>query len=112
MFLKIATLALLVEALVETIKWAKEGDFNRWRVIALVAGTVITPLTGLDLFAALGIPLAVPWIGPLGEQIGAALGWLLTGVLICRGSGVVNSLLDAIGKLKEIVGNIPGLPQG
>lgn len=103
MFLQIAILAVLIESIVEVIKWAFEGDFNKWRVIALVAGVLITPLTGLDLFAAVGIPLVVPWVGPVGIAIGAGLGWFLTGVLVCRGSGVVNNLLDVIARMKDVI---------
>jgi hypothetical protein len=101
MLIKIMTLALLIEALVEVIKWTFQGDMNKWRVIALVSGILITPLAGLDLFAAAGIPLVVPWIGDLGITIGAGIGWILTGALICRGSGVVNNLIAAISKIKD-----------
>ena len=107
MLLKIATLALLVESLVEVIKWASEGELSRWRIIALVAGMLITPLTGLDLFAAVGIPLVVPWIGVIGVVIGAGIGWVLTGMLICRGSGVVNTLITALSRLKQASQTVP-----
>ena len=107
MLLKIATLALLVESLVEVIKWASEGELSRWRIIALVAGMLITPPTGLDLFAAVGIPLVVPWIGVIGEVIGVGIAWVLTGMLICRGSGVVNTLIAALSRLKQASQTVP-----
>lgn len=112
MILKVVYLAVLIESIVEVAKWAAEKEFNVWRISALVLGVVITPLTGIDLFAAVGLPLVVPWVGPIGETIGTGVGWLLTGVLICRGSGMVNVLLDTLGKFKEVIGKIPGLPGG
>ena len=101
MILKVVYLAVLIESIVEVAKWAAEKEFNVCRISALVLGVVITPLT-----------LVVPWVGPIGETIGTGVGWLLTGVLICRGSGMVNVLLDTLGKFKEVIGKIPGLPGG
>jgi hypothetical protein len=112
MILKILYLAVLTESIVEVAKWAIEGQINRWRVIALILGVVLAPMAGIDLFAAIGIPLVVPWVGQIGATIGTGFGWLLTGVLICRGSGLVNVLLDTLGRMKDVLSKIPGLPGG
>lgn len=92
-------LSLLLETIVNTVKWAMENGFNVWRVAALALGVVITPLTGVNAFAAVGIPLvvpAVPWIGNL-------LGCILTGLILSRGSNVAADLFKAVKSLAQLV---------
>jgi hypothetical protein len=102
MFAKIVVLALLIESLLTTFKWAAQKDqtVSVWNIVALVLGVLITPLAGLDLFTAAGVPLAIPFIGPLGATIGGVLGTIFTGLIVCRGSNVIYDLYKLIANLK------------
>lgn len=103
MFAKIAILALFVESLLTTFKWVAQKDktVSTWNFVALGLGIVITPLTGLDLFTAAGIPLVVPFVGDIGVAIGGVLGMVFTGMIVCRGSNVVYDLYKMVAELKN-----------
>lgn len=84
------------EALVETIKWLfivpdEESEYtifgriSLWKTIALGVSVLLTILAGADLFALIGVPLGVPVVG-----------YILTGVIIARGAGVLNDLFKKI----------------
>lgn len=104
--LKVAILAAFIEALVTSIKWVRNQDktVSVWNIVALGLGIGITPLTGLDLFAAAGIPLAVPFVGPSGSVIGGFIGMIFTGMIVCRGSNVLFDLYKAIDNMKSALG--------
>ena len=90
---KFALLAALIESVVTTIKWAVEGGFKEWpRIVALVLGVIVTPLSGLDLFANAGIPLGLPYIGSV-----------LTGLIVSRGANVITDFAKLVFSLKENV---------
>lgn len=67
----------------------------------------ITPLTGVDLFQAVGLPLVVPFVPEaLGATIGGAVGWILTGLIVCRGSTVIHDLYKTMANFKDLVAKI------
>src|SRR5574338_677855 len=109
-FWKFVVLAVLAETFIEVLKWVFEKDLNAWRIGAFIFGLLITPLTGLDLFATIGLPLSIPFMGEIGVIIGMVIGWILTGVFVSRGSAVVHDLLETISKVKDSVSKIPNLP--
>lgn len=107
MFYKAVLLAILIEALIETFKWARDKELSGWRIVAMVAGILITPLTKVDIFQAVGLPLVIPFIPEqLGQAIGGAIGWILTGLVVCRGSTVIHDLYKTMADLKELVGKL------
>jgi hypothetical protein len=78
--------AALVEAVWETGKMTyQKGKVSADRVGALVVGVGVAVAGGLDACAAVGIPMAVPFLGSV-----------LTGVLISRGANFVHDLLGTI----------------
>jgi len=84
--LKLIVLALIGEALWETLKMTwQQGKFSIDRIGALIVGLLLAIGTGLDLFALVQIPLNIP-----------CLGMVLTGVLISRGANFVHDLLKKI----------------
>ncbi len=87
----IITIALLVEAIWETLKlvW-QEGKININTIGALIVGIVVSILAKIDIFAMQGISLSIPLIG-----------WILTGILMSRGANFIHDLFNKIGD-KEV----------
>lgn len=87
----IITIALLVEAIWETLKmiW-KEGKININTIGALAVGILVSILAKIDIFTMQGINLSVPVIG-----------WILTGILLSRGANFIHDLFNKIGD-KEV----------
>lgn len=78
--------AALVESVWETGKMTyQKGKVSADRVGALVVGVGVAVAGGLDACAAVGIPMAVPFLGSV-----------LTGVLISRGANFVHDILGAM----------------
>lgn len=78
--------AALVEAVWETGKMTyQKGKVSADRVGALVIGVGVAMAAGLDACAAVGIPMAVPYLGSI-----------FTGVLISRGANFVHDILGAM----------------
>lgn len=83
----IITIALLVEAIWETLKMVwKDGKANVNTIGALVVGIGVSILAKIDIFAMQGISLSVPLIG-----------WILTGILMSRGANFIHDLFKKIG---------------
>jgi len=99
---QVLILAAIGEAVWETLKmvWQKEalanskGKINPDKIGALAVAILIAFGARIDLFTLVGVPLSIPY-----------LGYVLTGVLISRGSGFVHDLLTNLKSLKEIVLN-------
>lgn len=107
MFYKALLLAILIETLIESFKWIQAKELTGWRLGAMAAGVIITPLTGVDLFQAVGLPLVVPFVpAALGTTIGGAVGWILTGLIVCRGSTVVHDLYKSFANFKDLLAKI------
>ena len=89
----IVTMAIVVEALVEYGKSIGkafvEGVVKTavTQLVAIALGVVLCFACAGDLFAAVGVAFAWPWLGTV-----------LTGVLISRGANYVS---DLIGKLQK-----------
>lgn len=78
--------AVLCESVWETGKMTyQKGKVSADRVGALVVGVGVAVAGGLDACAAVGIPMAVPYLGSV-----------LTGVLISRGANFVHDALGAM----------------
>jgi hypothetical protein len=78
--------AVLTEAVWETGKMTyQKGKVSADRVGALVIGVGVAVAGGLDVCAAVGIPMAVPFLGSI-----------FTGVLISRGANFAHDLLGTV----------------
>lgn len=83
----IITIALLVEAIWETLKMVwQEGKINVNTIGALAVGIAVSILAKIDIFAMQGISLSIPLIG-----------WILTGILLSRGANFIHDLFNKIG---------------
>ncbi len=87
----IITVALLVEAIWETLKMVwQEGKINVNTIGALIVGIAVSILAKIDIFAMQGISLSIPLVG-----------WILTGILISRGANFIHDLFNKLGD-KEV----------
>lgn len=87
----IITIALLVEAIWETLKMVwQEGKINVNTIGALIVGIGVSILAKIDIFAMQGISLSIPLIG-----------WILTGILMSRGANFIHDLFNKLGD-KEV----------
>ena len=87
----IITIALLVEAIWETLKMVwQEGKININTIGALIVGIGVSILAKIDIFAMQGITLSIPLIG-----------WILTGILMSRGANFIHDLFNKLGD-KEV----------
>jgi hypothetical protein len=84
---KIIVIACITEALWETLKLFKNPKgLNYDRLGAVVVGIVIAAAGRLDIFSFIGCPLSIKY-----------LGFILTGLLISRGSNFVHDILGTVG---------------
>lgn len=74
MAMTLVVMAVLIQAVVEGIK----GALSRWDWVSLGLGAVLCPMAGIDAFALLGVPLALPYVGAV-----------LTGLIVGRGAAAV-----------------------
>lgn len=94
-FTQIGIIAFIVEAYVETFKpfWDKEkatAAILKDRAASLVVGGVITLLSGVDLFAAAGVPLNfIPALDPWA-------GVVMTIPVFGRGAQIVHELIKSV----------------
>ncbi len=81
---QLAVTAFLVETLLQTIKplYDKEKGWHADQVYAIILGIIVCLGTGVDIFALVGIPMKIPY-----------LGMVLTGVLASRGSNVMHDII-------------------
>lgn len=88
----IITIALLVEAIWETLKMVwQEGKINVNTIGALIVGIGVSILAKIDIFAMQGITLSIPLIG-----------WILTGILMSRGANFIHDLFNKLGDKEEV----------
>lgn len=84
--IKVVVLAVLVEAIVETLNMVYEkGQFRYNMLISLAVGITITVAVGVDILEILELPADVLYIGEV-----------LTGIIISRGGNFVHELFDKI----------------
>ena len=88
----IITIALLVEAIWETLKMVwQEGKININTIGALIVGIGVSILAKIDIFAMQGISLSIPLVG-----------WVLTGILMSRGANFIHDLFNKLGDKEEV----------
>ena len=87
----IIAIALVIEAAVTTVKWAVKGQFNPWRLLAIVLAVALAIVYRVDLLAIAGITPAwggLWWVGAV-----------LTGLVMSRGANVVADFAKILEKL-------------
>lgn len=83
--------AMLAESIWETAKMVwQDGKVSIDRIGALVVGVLLAVGMQIDLFATLGCPFSIPWMG-----------MILTGVLLSRGSNFIHDLLGKMAGTKS-----------
>ena len=88
----IITIALLVEAIWETLKMVwQEGKINVNTIGALIVGIGVSILAKIDIFAMQGISLSIPLVG-----------WILTGILMSRRANFIHDLFNKLGDKEEV----------
>lgn len=88
--LLILVVAVLVEAIWENLKMVwQSGKLNVNMIGSLVVSILISILTKIDIFGALGITINI--------YVGSAL----TGIIISRGANFVHDLLTKVNQLKN-----------
>lgn len=88
---KILLLALVTEAIWETLKLIKQNDkLNYDRIGATAVGIVIALAGNIDIFEYLGAKLSIKFLGPV-----------LTGILISRGSNFIHDLLGSVSSMYQ-----------
>lgn len=84
----ILMMAVTAEALIQLLKEAvQDKKINRWLIVGMGLGVLLAFAADLDLFEALGVSMRVP-----------ALGTILTGLFVGRGS---NFVFDLFNRLKN-----------
>jgi hypothetical protein len=81
-------IGILVESLIQYgDQILNKGNIAWKQIIAILLGILVAVAARIDLFATVGIPLFVPY-----------LGYALTGILLSRGSNYIADLLSLIQK--------------
>ena len=80
----IIVVALLIEAVVETIKMTIEGGIKWQNIAAAVLGILLAYFCHIGIMAALGIDVPI------------LVDVLITGILLSRGSNFISDLFDKI----------------
>lgn len=87
MILLAIVMAVTVEALIEYVKQIAKalgsGEFKAaaTQVVSILLGVLLCLSVGADVYGALGVAFAVPWVGTV-----------LTGIFASRGSNYVSDL--------------------
>lgn len=91
---KLIVLALLVESIWQTVKMiVQKGKPNLNVIGALFVGILMSVLVQANILDLLEFNQVIPYVG-----------YVLTGILISRGSNFIHDLIDKIGKTKTIEG--------
>ena len=85
-FLKLLVLAVLCEAIWETLKLLWEnGRASIERIGAIAVGLILTITTRMDILALVGLPSITPLVG-----------MILGGIIISRGANFVHDLIRRV----------------
>ena len=78
--------AILIEALVDTVKRVYTKTIQWEYFLALAVGILVAVVYGLDLPAVAGLVTAVPFVGAI-----------LTGIILSRGANYLYEILQRLG---------------
>jgi len=98
-FTGVLVMALLIESTVHNLRLIYDAEYRgeqtaKHQVVALGVAEVLCVLGKVDIYTPAGVPLdrfevIFPWVG-----------YIFTGILLQRGSGIVFDLID---KLKKVL---------
>ena len=90
--LAVVVVAILIESAVETFNtlFKNNGKLSYKKIGAIILSISVCICAKLDLFSILGITMVVPYVGEI-----------VTGLVVSRGSGVVNSLIEKLMQLRS-----------
>lgn len=82
--------SLVCESIWEVLKMVwQDGKLSIDRLGALIVSLILAIVTKLDFLSLLGIEVTVPYIG-----------YILTGILISRGSNFIHDLINKVNNVK------------
>lgn len=90
--LAVVVVAIIIESAVETFNtlFKSNGKLSYKKIGAILLSIVVCVCAELDLFSLLGITMAVPYVGEI-----------VTGLVVSRGSSVVNTLIEKLTQLSS-----------
>ena len=90
--LAVVVVAILIESAVETFNtlFKNNGKLSYKKIGAIILSIAVCVCAKLDLFSILGITMVVPYVGEI-----------VTVLVVSRGSGVVNSLIEKLMQLRS-----------
>ena len=86
--LAVVVVAILIETFNTLFK--NNGKLSYKKIGAIILSIAVCVCAKLDLFSILGITMVVPYVGEI-----------VTGLVVSRGSGVVNSLIEKLMQLRS-----------
>lgn len=91
-FFYVMVLAMVCEAIWETIKMAIPGKIENWldRICVMIIGIFLALESGIDFLKLVGISFKIPYLGAV-----------LTGLLISRGSNFMHDILATINNMQQ-----------
>lgn len=90
--LAVIVVAIIIESAIETFNtlFKENGKLSYKKIGAITLSIVVCACAKLDLFSLLGITMAVPYVGEI-----------VTGLVVSRGSGVVNTIIEKLAQLRS-----------
>ena len=98
-FMVLIAFALLVEAVIENVKWviediqaivkrddSQDKNWNGSRIVALILAIVFSVAFSVDVWDLFGFEAVIPFIGAIG-----------TGIIIARGANFAHDLINKLG---------------
>lgn len=88
-FFGLVFLAIVIEGIISYVKtFFVDGRFQWQILVAIALGILVAMAYQVDLFAIVGLTSVIPYVG-----------FVLTGILISRGSNYIFDLIRLIGEL-------------
>ena len=91
--LSIIIVAIIIESAIETFNtlFKRNGKLSYKKIGSIILSICVCICAKLDLLSILGITIIVPYVGEI-----------ITGLVISRGSSVVNSLVEKFREIKSL----------
>lgn len=91
--LSIIIVAIIIESAIETFNtlFKRNGNLSYKKIGSIILSICVCICAKLDLLSILGITIIVPYVGEI-----------ITGLVISRGSSVVNSLIEKFIEIRSL----------
>lgn len=90
--LAVVVVAIIIESAVETFNtlFKANGKLSYKKIGAILLSIIVCICAKLDLLSILGVTMVVPYVGEI-----------VTGLVVSRGSSIVNSLIEKLTQLRS-----------